>query len=79
VDTQRTKELRTLLLVNYCKRQPIGRLVSYNYVGRIIGFHPLKTRQGQSIMRQAITNLVADGYVFLVKNGHGIYLAFYRQ
>ena len=79
MDTQRTKELRTLLLVNYCKRQPIGRLVSYNYVGRIIGLHPLKTRQGQSIMRQAITDLVADGYVFLVKNGQGIYLAFYRQ
>jgi hypothetical protein len=52
--------------------------VSYNYVGGIIGLHPLKTRLGQAIMRQAITDLVADGYVFLEKSGQGIYLAFYR-
>jgi hypothetical protein len=79
VFTQSTKELWTLLLVNYCKRQPVGRLVSYNYIEGVIQVHPLKTREGRAIMRCALRILVEDGFVFLVESGHGIYLVFYRR
>jgi hypothetical protein len=74
-----TLALWTLLLVNYCERQPLGRFVSYGYIQGIIGFHPLKTREGRAIMRQAIRSLVAAGFVYLIESGQGIYLAFYRR
>jgi hypothetical protein len=74
-----TTELRTLLLVNYCKTQPIGKVISYDQIQGVIQFHPLKTREGRAIMRCALRDLVGDGFVFLVECRQGIYLAFYRR
>ena len=68
-------KLLTLLLVNYCKRQPFGRLMSYAYIEGIIQVHPRNTKEGRAIMRQALKDLLKDGFVFLVKRGYGIYLA----
>ena len=76
---QYPKELWTLLLVNYCKTQPIEKVISYDQIQGIIQFHPLKTREGRAIMRCALSDLVGDGFVFLVESGQGIYLAFYRR
>jgi hypothetical protein len=64
-----------LLLVNHCKTQPVGRVVSYDEIRHIVELDPLQTREGRAIMRQALKDLLKDGFVFLVKRGYGIYLA----
>ena len=64
-----------LLLVNHCKTQPVGRVVSYDEVRHIVQLDPLQTREGRAIMRRALKDLLKDGFVFLVKRGYGIYLA----
>jgi hypothetical protein len=53
--------------------------VSYNYIEGIIQFHPLKTRQGRAIMRDALRDLLGDGFIFVVDSGEGIHLSFYRR
>jgi hypothetical protein len=68
-------ELAASLLVNHCRTQPVDRLVSYDEIKHIVQFDPRQTRQGRAIMRRALRNLLKDGFVFLVKRGHGIYLA----
>jgi hypothetical protein len=64
-----------LLLVNHCKTQPVGRVVSYDEIRHIVQLDPLQTREGRAIMRRALKDLLKDGFVFLVKRGYGIYLA----
>jgi hypothetical protein len=77
---QSTKELWTLLLVNYCNTQPVDKVISYDQIQGIIQFHPLKTREGRAIMRCALRDLAEYGFFFLVESGQGIYLAsFYRR
>jgi hypothetical protein len=68
-------KLVVLLLVNHCKIQPVNRLVSYDAIKRLIQFDPRQTREGRAIMRQALRDLLKDGFVFLVQRGLGIYLA----
>jgi hypothetical protein len=68
-----TIKLAVLLLVNHCKTQPIGQLVSYDEIKDIIYFDPRKSREGRAIMRRALRDLLKDGFVFFVKRGHGIY------
>jgi hypothetical protein len=68
-------KLVALLLVNYCKIQPIDRLVSYDEIKHVIQFDPRQTREGRALMRQALRDLLKDGFVFLVKRNYGIYLA----
>jgi hypothetical protein len=63
-----------LLLVNYCKIQPVYRLVRYDEIKHIIQFDPLQTREGRAIMRQALRDLLTDGFVFIPQRGHGIHL-----
>ena len=72
---QPTIKLSVLLLVNHCKTQPVDRLVKYDEIKDIIYFDPLETKEGRAIMRQALKDLLKDGFVFLVKRGYGIYLA----
>jgi hypothetical protein len=64
-----------LLLVNHCKIQPVYRLVSYVAIKHLTQFDPRETRAGRAIMRQALKDLLKDGFVFLAKRGYGIYLA----
>ncbi len=64
-----------LLLVNHCKTQPVGRVVSYDEIRHIVQLDPRQTREGRAIMRRALKDLLKDGFVFLVKSGYGIYLA----
>ena len=64
-----------LLLVNHCKTQPVGRVVSYDEIRHIVQLDPRQTREGRAIMRRALKDLLKDGFVFLVKRGYGIYLA----
>ena len=66
-------KLATLLLVNHCKTQPVGRLVRYDEIKHIVQFDPRQTREGRAIMRRALRDLLKDGFVFLVKRGYGIY------
>jgi hypothetical protein len=68
-----TRELWALLLVNYLKRQPVGRVVSYDYIQGVIKVHPLRTKEGRAIMRQAVADLFRDECVFGVKPGYGLY------
>ena len=68
-------KLAALLLVNYCKIQPVDRLASYDEIKHVIQFDPRQTREGRAIMRQALRDLLKDGFVFLVKRNYGIYLA----
>ena len=68
-------KLVALLLVNYCKIQPVDRLASYDEIKHVIQFDPRQTREGRAIMRQALRDLLKDGFVFLAKRGFGIYLA----
>jgi hypothetical protein len=68
-------KLVVLLLVNYCKIQPVNRLVSHDEIKHIIKLDPRQTREGRAIMRQALRDLLKDGFVFLAKRGFGIYLA----
>jgi hypothetical protein len=68
-------KLSVLLLVNYCKTQPVGRLVSYDEIKHIVELDPRQTREGRAIMRRALKDLLKDRFVFLVKRGYGIYLA----
>jgi hypothetical protein len=68
-------KLLTLLLVNYCKRQPFGRLMSYAYIEGIIQVHPRNTKEGRAIMRRALRDLFMDGYIYQVKPGSGIYMS----
>jgi hypothetical protein len=68
-------KLVALLLVNHCKIQPVYQLVSYDEIKHIIQFDPHETREGRAIVRQALRDLLKDGFVFLVKRGYGIYLA----
>jgi hypothetical protein len=72
---QSTLKLSVSLLVNYCKTQPVDRLVSYDEIKHIVQVDPRKTREGRAIMRRALKDLLKDGLVFLVKRGYGIYLA----
>jgi hypothetical protein len=67
--------LLVLLLVNHCKIQPVYRLVSYDAIKDLIRFDPRQTKEGRAIMRQALRDLLRDGFVFLAKRGFGIYLA----
>jgi hypothetical protein len=50
-------------------------MVSYDAIKRLIQFDLRQTREGRAIMRQALRDLLKDGFVFLVKRGFGIYLA----
>ena len=68
-------KLVALLLVNYCKIQPVDRLVSHDEIEHIIKLDPRQTREGRALMRQALRDLLKDGFVFLAKHGFGIYLA----
>jgi hypothetical protein len=68
-------KLSVSLLVNYCKTQPVGRLVSYDEIKHIVQLDPRQTREGRAIMRRALKDLLKDRFVFLVKRGYGIYLA----
>jgi hypothetical protein len=68
-------KLVVFLLVNHCKIQPVYQLVSYDAIKRLIQFDARQTREGRAIMRQALRDLLKDGFVFLVKRGFGIYLA----
>ena len=68
-------ELSVLLLVNHCRTQPVGRLVSYDEIKHIAQLDPRQTREGRAIMRRALRDLLKDGFVFLVKRGYGIYRA----
>ena len=70
---QSTIKLSVLLLVNHCRTQPVGRLVSYDEIKHIVQLDPRQTREGRAIMRRAIKDLLNDGFVFLVKRGNGIY------
>jgi hypothetical protein len=70
---QSTIKLAALLLINHCKTQPVGRLVSYDEIKEIVYFDPRQTREGRAIMRQALRDLLRDGFVFFVKRGRGIY------
>ena len=72
---QSATKLGALLLVNYCKTQPVDRLVSYDAIKHIVHFEPRQTSEGRAIMRRALRDLLKDGFVFLVKRGHGIYRA----
>jgi hypothetical protein len=72
---QSTIKLSVLLLVNHCKTQPVDRLVSYDEIRHIVQVDPRQTREGRAIMRQALKDLLKEGFVFLVKRGYGIYLA----
>jgi hypothetical protein len=66
-------KLSVLLLLNYCKIQPVDKLVSYDEIRHIVLFDPRQSREGRAIMRRAIKHLLNDGFVFLVKRGNGIY------
>ena len=68
-------KLVVFLLVNHCKIQPVYQMVSYDAIERLIQFDLRQTREGRAIMRQALRDLLKDGFVFLVKRGFGIYLA----
>jgi hypothetical protein len=70
---QSTIKLSVSLIVNHCKTQPAGKLVSYDEIKHIVRFDPRHTREGRAIMRRAIKDLLNDGFVFLVKSGNGIY------
>ncbi len=65
-------KLAALLLVNYCKIQPVDRLASYDEIKHVLQFDPRQTREGRAIMRQALRDLLKDGFVFLVKRNYGI-------
>ncbi len=68
-------ELSVLLLVNHCRTQPVGRLVSYDEIKHIVQLDSRQTKEGRAIMRRALKDLLKDGFVFLVKRSYGIYLA----
>ena len=68
-------KLSVLLLVNHCRTQPVGRLVSYDEIKHIVQLDPRQTREGRAIMRRALKDLLKDGFVFIVKRSYGIYLA----
>ena len=65
--------LSVLSLVNYCKMQPVDKLVSYDEIKQIVLFDPSQSREGRAIMRRALKDLLDDGFVFLVNRGNGIY------
>ena len=70
---QSARTLSVLSLVNYCKMQPVDKLVSYYEIKQIVLFDPRQTREGRAIMRRALKDLLNDGFVFLVNRGNGIY------